>query len=112
MNGRRFIERRPAFEEDGMDHNTQLNSLPRHDEFAARAFQVDPGWYEAYWLARPESKPLWAIHRIKAGFWALAAYVGGLRLALSELPSEIGYRQSDFRIDAFPTWFGRSGPGA
>ena len=82
------------------------------DGLGIRAFQIDPGWYEAHWLTRPESKPLWAIRWITAGFWTLAAYVSGLRLALSELPSETGYQPSDFRIDAFPTWFGHSGPGA
>ena len=97
-----------------MDQSIREKSLPhdRKDGLAVRAFQVDPGWYEGYWLTRPESKPLWPIRWIAAGFLAIAAYVGGLRLALSELPSETGGHPSDFRIDAFPAWFGHSGPGA
>ena len=97
-----------------MDQSIRAISQPhaRQDELAVRAFQVDPGWFEAYWLTQPESKPLWAIQWITAVFWAIAVYVSDLRRALSELPSETGYDHSDFRIDAFPTWFGHSGPGA
>ena len=84
-------------------------------KLGTRAFQIDPGWYEAHWLTPPEAKPLGAMRRIAAaaagGFSAVVDCLAGLRRAVGELPSEAGYQRAGFRISAFPTWFGDSGSG-
>jgi hypothetical protein len=84
-----------------MDHSIQeTNQIRgRREELAIRAFQIDPGWYEAHWLTQPGPRPLSSIRRIAAGFWAVVVFVIGFRIALSELPSETLCPQSDFRID-------------
>ena len=84
-------------------------------ELRTRAFQIDPGWYEAHWLTPPQAKPLGAIRRIAAaaagGFWAIVDGAASLKRAVGELPSEAGYERARLRIGAFPSWFGGSDPG-
>jgi hypothetical protein len=103
-----------------MDHvGFEWRSAPQRkpagwaNEHGARAFQIDPGWYEAYWLTAHAARPRGVIREVAAaaahGFWAIVDCVVSLRRAVGGLPSEAECQRAGFRISAFPTWFGGLG---